>query len=190
MRDVLFGAICLTLLGFCLVGCDKKAVEKPIPERSGIEEASHDSFIQTARKELGVSEDPKGSNRGARVDEYNLTCGKDFIGAPWCASFTRWCFYQTGKKDVPGAYSPDWYKKDRVIQANSVQPGDQALIYFNSLGRFAHTIACITEVSRVGGHVREITTIEGNSNSDGSREGFAVVSRIRPVDSVTIVRWN
>lgn len=185
MRNVLFGALCLTLSCFCFVDCKAKDDDKLETEKSQVS-----LFIKTAKSQIGVEENPKGSNRGEMVDAYNLTCGKEFLGAPWCSSFTRWCFYQIGKKDVPGAYSPSWYKKDRVIEANNVQPGDQALIYFNSLGRFAHTITCITEVSRVGGHVREITTIEGNSNLKGSREGFAVVSRIRPVDSVTVVRWN
>ena len=38
--------------------------------------------------EIGVCEDPPGSNRGPRVDQY----GGGTSGTAWCAHFVSWCF--------------------------------------------------------------------------------------------------
>lgn len=47
--------------------------------------------MQVARGEIGVREQPKGSNRGPRVDEY-----QDGKGQYWCCHFVSWCVEQTG----------------------------------------------------------------------------------------------
>lgn len=39
--------------------------------------------------EIGVQEEPSGSNRGPRVDVFN---GPDWLGAPWCANFVSWAW--------------------------------------------------------------------------------------------------
>lgn len=145
------------------------------------------AIVAVARSQIGVLEDPIGSNRGKKVDEYNATCTDP--GAPWCASFTRWCFWKTGQRDVPGAYSPDWYSKSRLIKKEDVRVGDTALIYFNSLGRYGHTICCVEKVSKTLRSI-EVTTIEGNTNPDGGREGYGVFRRVRSADTLTFVRWN
>jgi uncharacterized protein (TIGR02594 family) len=48
--------------------------------------------MQVARQEIGVKEQPKGSNRGPRVDEYQGSKK----GQYWCAHFVSWCIEQTG----------------------------------------------------------------------------------------------
>src|SRR5262249_23723860 len=49
-----------------------------------------------AGHELGVMEDPLGSNRGARVDQYLLSVGLDPAQGSfsWCAAFVYFCFAQ------------------------------------------------------------------------------------------------
>lgn len=167
--------LCCTLLALCALIVPGKAQD--------VSEAAR--LVKVAASQVGTLESPLGSNRGASVDAYNLTCGKDMLGAPWCASFARWCFWQIDKKDVPGAWSPDWYEVKKKIKPEEVRAGDQALIYFQSLGRYAHTIACIEHVDR-----RDVTTIEGNSNTEGGREGYGVFRRMRSKDSLTFVRWT
>jgi hypothetical protein len=77
-----------------------------------------------------------------------------------------------------------------VIPAAMVQPGDVGLIYFPSKGRYAHTIAAIEKVNRSGRFVTSYTTLEGNTNSMGSREGDSFARRVRSADTVKIVRWT
>jgi hypothetical protein len=51
--------------------------------------------LAAAIGEIGVTEDPIGSNRGARVDEYQAPTGLP-PGEPWCASFACWCDREAG----------------------------------------------------------------------------------------------
>lgn len=44
--------------------------------------------------ELGVREEPPGSNTGPRVREYLKPTGLDRV--PWCAAFACWCAEQAG----------------------------------------------------------------------------------------------
>lgn len=53
-----------------------------------------------AKGELGVIEQPKGSNRGPRVEIYQRGYdGADYlVGQRWCARFARWCFESAAKQ--------------------------------------------------------------------------------------------
>jgi len=50
--------------------------------------------VEIAMAEIGVKEDPPGSNRGTRIDEYLFPLG--LRGVPWCAAFASWCDRQAG----------------------------------------------------------------------------------------------
>lgn len=56
--------------------------------------------IAIALNEIGVKEEPKGSNTGPRIDLY--TGGR---AEPYCAHFVSWCFREAGK-DLPGDVPP------------------------------------------------------------------------------------
>jgi hypothetical protein len=45
--------------------------------------------VESAVAQIGVKEDPPGSNRGPKVDLYT---GEQWLGAPWCACFVSWCW--------------------------------------------------------------------------------------------------
>lgn len=137
---------------------------------------------------VGIKEEPIGSNRGPTIDEANRVAQAP-LGSPWCASIAKWGFLQIGIEDVPGAWSPDWGKKDHRIPAEQVQTGDQGVIWFNSLGRYGHTIACVETINRRGSKIISVTTLEGNTNRQGSREGDGFYRRVRPSGSVQFVRW-
>lgn len=142
--------------------------------------------VKVSAGEVGTVESPTGSNRGVRVDEYNRTCG--LVGEPWCASFARWTFWQVGTTNgVPGAWSPEWGRLAAVPGA-AVRRGDVGLVWFPSLGRYAHVCAAVEEVRTRGTSAIEVVTVEGNTNPDGGREGYGVFRRVRRVDSLAFVR--
>lgn len=144
----------------------------------------------TFRSYVGIKEEPPGSNNGRMVDKFNASCG---FGreehAPWCASVTHYGYGLNGLKGH-GAYSPSWFSAKKRVALHDVQPGDMALVYFPSKGRYAHTIADIEFVTRSAGRVVEVTTLEGNTNAQGSREGDQFARRVRAADTLTFVRWR
>ena len=148
-------------------------------------------LLKTFSSYVGIKEDPMGSNNGVMVDKFNASCGlKPSDHAPWCASVAHYGYLVNGAPDRPGAYSPSWYAKTRVIPADMAQPGDVGLIYFPSKGRYAHTIAAIERVNRSGRFVSSYVTLEGNTNAMGSREGDSFARRVRPAGTVKVVRWT
>ena len=148
-------------------------------------------LLKTFASYVGIKESPMGSNNGVMVDKFNASCGlKPSDHAPWCASVAHYGYLVNGAPDRPGAYSPSWYAKTRVIPAEMAQPGDVGLIYFPSKGRYAHTIAAIERVNRSGRIVSSYVTLEGNTNAMGSREGDSFARRVRPASTVKVVRWT
>ena len=149
-------------------------------------------LVKTFASYVGIKESPTGSNNGVMVNKFNASCGlKPSDHAPWCASVAHYGYRVNGAPDRPGAYSPSWYAKVRVIPAAMVQPGDVGLIYFPSKGRYAHTIAAVEKVNRAGRIVFSYTTLEGNtSQMTGSREGDQFCRRVRPAGTVKVVRWT
>ncbi|MFV0261396.1 MAG: CHAP domain-containing protein [Kluyvera sp.] len=128
-------------------------------------------IIDIAKSQLGVSEQPLGSNDGPQVKEYLKSAGIDFPAA-WCAAFVVWCHLQASINSIPktGGVLDLWNKSpdNRVIDP---QPGDVMILdYGNGQG---HTGIVI----EVNGNT--LTTIEGNTNDDGSREGYEVAQRSR-----------
>ncbi len=146
-------------------------------------------LLETFQSYVGVKEVPLGSNNGPMVDKFNWSCclapGEH---APWCASVTHYGYQINGLKGR-GAYSPDWFSKERKVSQNNVSVGDTALVFFLSKRRYAHTIACVERVVWSAGRVVEVQTLEGNTNAQGSREGDQFARRIRPADTLTFVRW-
>lgn len=121
-------------------------------------------------KEVGVMEEPPGSNDGVRVREYLASAGIH-DPEPWCASFVNWGCLQIGKVGF-GAWTPSWNQSSLEIP----EPRRSAwgLVYFPGLKRYGH-IFVVTKVYENG----NIATVEGNTNTDGSREGTGVFRRVR-----------
>lgn len=55
--------------------------------------------LRIAVKQVGVKEQPAGSNRGPMVDKYQDADGltNPNYGYPWCASFVNWCFLRADR---------------------------------------------------------------------------------------------
>lgn len=133
----------------------------------------------------GVREIPKNSNSGPEVNLYLKSIGLN-PGYPWCMAFIYWVVNKAaaemGIKNPlvkTGGVLRQWNettcKKIKTTAATIPQPGDIFILEF-SKGN-GHT----GFVEKVAGGM--IHTIEGNTNDDGSREGYEVAKRVRKISS-------
>ena len=146
-------------------------------------------MLEIAAREVGVLEQPPGSNRGPRVDEYLRTVGLD-PGAgsfAWCAAFVYWCFEQAGRslgRENPlirtAGVLDHWRKAEqrgisRLVPAEVVpSPGRirPGMIFVMDFGGGVGHTGLVESVQ--GGF---LVTLEGNTNDGGSREGVGVFRR-------------
>jgi len=161
------------------------------PDNISNTETLASAALHIAQSQLGQSEKPVGSNSGPMVNEYLRSVGLN-PGYAWCQAFVYWCYDAAAKK--LGASNPvvrtagvhdcwNHSKKGRAItkvpkaevllHPETVAPGDQIILSFG--GNKGHT--GIVEKAE-GGRVH---TIEGNSNNNGSREGYEVVRHVRSI---------
>ena len=149
--------------------------------------------IAADEEAAGIREEPLGSNRGPRVDVYQQRVGLD-RGHAWCACFLYWCFDEAAKKlgrsnpliktagcqdhwnRATGAGIPRIAAADAAANPQLVRPGMIFIMAFD--GGFGHT--GVVE-SMAGGFM---TTLEGNSNGAGGREGIGVFRLNRKIKSV------
>jgi hypothetical protein len=164
-----------------------------------------------ARKEIGVTE-IAGTNCGPRVNEYkaatSLPPGKPW---PWCAAFVCWVVRQAvGDESVPfklprtaGAWDfENWAARNPGVRLKrgpsqtDIAVGDIVVFTFSHIG-----------IAVSQGDSPHVLTVEGNTDSEGSREGGGVflkhrhISKIRsrirlgvpieftPTDFVPLAEW-
>ena len=127
--------------------------------------------LAAAQAEVGVAEQPPGSNDGPRIADYRTATAGSGVG-PWCAYFTSWAATQAGTPlgeagqgfgSVSALY--DWAQRTgRAIPAgNGVAPSPGDLIVWG--GRH---IGIVESVDPDG----SIHTIEGNSSNAVSRRTY------------------
>lgn len=151
-------------------------------------------LTELARFELGT-EEVNGTNCGPRVNEYkaatNLPPKESW---PWCAAFVCWLVREAMKAN--GIKESDTFKRPRTAGAwdfenwsmaqgsetntkkphrGDIQAGDIVIFKFSHIG------IAESAPDKNG----EVTTIEGNSDGAGSREGGAVVRKKRRVDQIS-----
>jgi len=132
----------------------------------------------------GIAEKPKGSNSGPEVNQYlkSVGLGKGF---PWCMAFVYWC---VGKAATAleiknpliktGGVMLQWNATKLPKLTNNskvVKPGDIFIM------EFGHGTGHTGFVEKIEG--KTVYTVEGNTNDDGSREGYEVARRKRPISS-------
>ena len=147
------------------------------------------SSLNVATSQVGVMEEPPGSNRGPQVDEYLRAVGLDpsTDSYPWCAAFVYWSFRQAATRI--GVTNPvirtagvldHWNKAGRAgitrllpdeIQEDFslLKPG---LIFVINTGGGKGHIGLVEDFSN-----DRLITIEGNTNLPGDREGVGVFRR-------------
>lgn len=145
--------------------------------------------LAVAESQLGVRETPNKANEGKQVNEYLKSVGLK-PGYSWCQAFVFWCFGEAAEKlgiknPVPltagvlscwnkTATEQRITKADCIANPEQIKPGDQFIMnYGKGLG---HTGI----VEKVEGYI--LHTIEGNSNDEGSREGYEVCRRTRDIN--------
>jgi hypothetical protein len=127
--------------------------------------------LAAAQAEVGVAEQPPGSNDAPRIAEYRAATAGSGVG-PWCAYFTSWCASQAGAPigevgqgfgSVEAVYA--WAQRTgRAIPAGpGVAPSPGDLIVWG--GRH---IGIVESVDPDG----SIHTIEGNSSNAVSRRTY------------------
>jgi CHAP domain len=127
--------------------------------------------LAAAQAEVGVAEQPPGSNDGPRIAEYRTATAGSGVG-PWCAYFTSWAAAQAGAPlgeigqgfgSVEAVYA--WAQRTgRAIPASpGVAPSPGDLIVWG--GRH---IGIVESVDPDG----SIHTIEGNSSNAVSRRTY------------------
>lgn len=140
--------------------------------------------LQIALTQEGVSEQPKNSNSGPEVNAYLASIGLG-KGYAWCMAFVYWCVKQAATElrvknplVKTGGVLRQWNETTcRKIPktARGVKPGDVFIMEFSK--GTGHTGIVV----KVTGSI--VHTIEGNTNDDGSREGYEVARRERPLSS-------
>ena len=129
------------------------------------------NLLYIARKELGNTESPAGSNK----TKYGKWFGLD--GNPWCMMFIMWCFYMAGVK-LPkstgscgdlmrAAQAAGWW-----VTAN-FQPGDVVIYDFSGQRKTTQHCGIVElELPDYG-----VQAIEGNTSERGSQDNGGMVCR-------------
>ena len=135
-----------------------------------------EQVLDRARSQLGVAENPAGSNDVLYSDWYG-------VKGPWCAMFVSWCTYMEGlplpaTTEKGFAYTPagaQWFQKQGRW---STRPGKGHIVFFDFPGddvnRISH-VGIVEDVEADG----TVVTIEGNTDAAGGRTGGQVMRRRR-----------
>jgi hypothetical protein len=149
-----------------------------------------EKMVNLARSEIGISE-IDGSNCGPRVDEYKAATWLDpDKGWPWCAAFICWLIREAiegedvafKRPQTAGAWDfENWARKQvndgvelRKPTNEDIKAGDIVIYTFSHIG------LAVKDIDSSG----YVTTIEGNTNGAGSREGGSVLEKKRHVSSI------
>lgn len=149
-------------------------------------------------KEVQEHED----NWGPMIERY-LHAADINVPAAWCAAFVNWCaeeayglvnktspLEQVENQALVQSYF-DWaVDTGRIVQEpEDVGLGHLFLLFFPSKDRYAH-IGFVRDPDPMMDRT-EFSTVEGNTNEGGSREGYKVASRLRPYDGrVVFIDWK
>lgn len=126
--------------------------------------------LSAAVAEIGVREDPDGSNRGPRVDVFTTPD----LGTPWCAWFVSWAWSRRDGGSPFGRIGGvhrlwDWgAERGRLV--TSPRPGDVFLILRNEVHGHCGLVCAVEEGA--------CSTVEGNASN-------AVRGLVRPRSSLT-----
>jgi hypothetical protein len=131
-----------------------------------------------------------GDNRGWEVEAILEAAGGK-PGDPWCAALVYWI----GTHALPGrwplprttsCHELGEYARRRGMLVTQPGPGDVALLWSGEKGRFHHT-GFVTAALPGGRYA----SIEGNTNEDGSANGYATLRKERVVyPRDRFVRWQ
>lgn len=146
---------------------------------------SADAVVNTAIGQIGVTEQPFGSNK----QPYGLWYGMN--GVAWCAMFVSWVLHHAGfpiaittaKGYAYCPYGVNYFKQQGAWADKSVRPKRGWIVFFDfpndGVNRVSHT--GIVEGVLADGR---IACIEGNTNPAGGRTGGEVMRHNRSLSSI------
>lgn len=146
--------------------------------------------LDIATTQLGVRE--KGSsNSGPEVDKYLKSVGLN-PGFPWCMAFVYWCYNQAAQESGVSNFLirtagvlHQWNEQqplrkivlDKVLKNPAIiQPG---AVFIMDYGKGTGHTGLVEKIN--GSYIE---TIEGNTNDEGSREGYEVCRRTRRLTAI------
>jgi len=155
--------------------------------------------IEIAASEVGTMESPMGSNRGPEVDLYLRTVGLDPNAGsfPWCAAFIYFCFDKAARQlgianpAIKDAGVLDCWNKAGARPIHRIAASEAS----NTPSLVKPGMVFVLRTGGDTGHMGLIekmqgsllTTIEGNTNLNGSREGIGVFRRTgRTITSINL----
>ena len=139
-----------------------------------------------AKAQIGVKEDPAGSNRV----KYNTAYyGKAVSGSayPWCCVFIWWLFQQTnaaelfygGKKTASCTRLMEYSKKNGLFVSKDFKPGDLIFYSWKGYRSVADHIGICTGTTSTS-----VICIEGNTSITNNDNGGNVMQRTRNLSVV------
>jgi hypothetical protein len=137
--------------------------------------------LAIAITQLGVEEIPRGSNAGEAVEKYLKSVGLG-KGYSWCMAFIYWATKEASiQLAVPNPLTKTggvlaMYNKEKDLVVTDPQPGD---IFIMDYGKGLGHTGIIEKIEK-----NIIHTIEGNTNDDGSREGYEVCRKQRKTNTI------
>lgn len=154
-----------------------------------------EKIVAIAKAEVGV-EEIDGTNCGPRVNEYKATTNLPPTEPwPWCAAFVDWVVLQAMKggtytfsrPTTAGAWDLERWS---LAQDNSTQtrrsPDDDIRAGDIVIFKFSHVGIAIASA-----HGATVETVEGNTDSSGSREGGGVFHKVRKLSQIkTRIRFT
>lgn len=143
--------------------------------------------LRFAKSQLYVRE--IGPNAGQVVEQYQKEAGAS-KGDPWCACGVSWCGKHALEDEWPlivSASCQALYEdaKKKGLVRDAPKRGDVFLMWHAELGRYAHT-GFVESAERAN-----FTSLEGNTNPGGGRDGYGWFRRQRVADQkFKFIRWQ
>jgi hypothetical protein len=152
------------------------------------------AIVRRALEDVGVCEDPPGSNRSPEIDRYLKAVGTP-LGLPWCAAAVAAWFRDAGALTPPklAASTDAWMAWAKEHNLWAPQPVLGAAVVYGKDSDAQH-IGVVVRLTPIA------LSVEGNTSLDNSpqREGLAVdlkklnmawaLGYVRPVAAATLGR--
>lgn len=141
--------------------------------------------VSTAEQFVGWVKEATGMNDGPWVEAFQRVTGNK-RGDAWCASFATAVLdiAYRGKNPLARSASCDVLLEDARKKGwlkDTPETGDLFLVMKNP--KDAVHVGIVAEVKKT-----TISSVEGNTNSDGAREGWGVFTRTRKIAGLTFIR--
>ena len=151
------------------------------------------AMVEIATAEIGV-EEIDGTNCGPRVNEYKaatwLLATKPW---PWCAAFVCWVVREAMRKvglqesatlkrpRTAGAWDFENWSRQQDATTHTLKPAGRDILPGDIVVfTFSHIGIAISAPDSKG----NVQTVEGNTDGEGSREGGAVLRKVRHVSKI------